>query len=92
MIQHITSVFLLASAAWDPLSAAEKKPNIVLIFADDMGMGDVGYHGRKDILTPNIDRIATEGVHFTQGYVSASVCGPSRAGLLTGVYQQKFGC
>ncbi|MCK5175279.1 MAG: sulfatase-like hydrolase/transferase, partial [Planctomycetes bacterium] len=69
-----------------------KQPNIVLICADDMGFGDVGYHGFKDILTPNIDRIATEGVQFTQGYVSASVCGPSRAGLLTGVYQQRFGC
>ena len=80
----------------EQLSAASpkknKQPNIVLICADDMGFGDVGYHGFKDILTPNIDRIATEGVQFTQGYISASVCGPSRAGLLTGVYQQRFGC
>jgi len=67
-------------------------PNIILILADDMGWGDVGYHGFKDIITPNIDRIAKEGVQFTQGYVTASVCGPSRAGLLTGVYQQRFGC
>lgn len=75
------------------LEAAERKqPNIVIVLADDMGWGDVGYHGAKDILTPNIDRIANEGVQFSQGYVSASVCGPSRAGLLTGVYQQKFGC
>jgi len=71
---------------------AAQKPNIVLILADDMGWGDVGYHGFDDIMTPNIDRIAKEGVQFSQGYVSASVCGPSRAGLLTGVYQQKFGC
>lgn len=68
------------------------KPNIVLIVADDMGMADVGYHGYKDVLTPNIDKIAADGVHFTQGYVSASVCGPSRAGMMAGVYQQKFGC
>lgn len=68
-----------------------KPPNVVLIFADDMGYGDVGYHGYKDVLTPNIDRIAREGVHFRQGYVSASVCGPSRAGLMTGVYQQRVG-
>ncbi|MBL7077448.1 MAG: sulfatase-like hydrolase/transferase [Kiritimatiellae bacterium] len=67
-------------------------PNVVLIYADDMGWGDVGYHGFDDVLTPNIDRIAESGVQFTQGYVSASVCGPSRAGLLTGVYQQRFGC
>jgi arylsulfatase A-like enzyme len=78
---------LLAGAAM-----AEKQPNIILIMADDMGWGDVGYHGFDDIMTPNIDRIAKEGVQFTQGYVTASVCGPSRAGLLTGVYQQKFGC
>lgn len=71
--------------------AVSGSPNVVLIFADDMGWGDVGYHGYKDVLTPNIDRIAAEGVQFSQGYVSASVCGPSRAGLMTGVYQQRVG-
>ena len=70
---------------------SQQAPNVVLIFADDMGWGDVGYHGYKDVLTPNIDRIAAEGVQFSQGYVSASVCGPSRAGLMTGVYQQRVG-
>ena len=70
-----------------------ERPNVILIFADDMGYGDVGYHNfRKNIVTPNIDSIAKDGVYFTQGYVSASVCGPSRSGLLTGVYQQRFGC
>jgi arylsulfatase A-like enzyme len=72
-------------------SPARTSPNVVLIFADDMGWGDVGYHGYKDVITPNIDRIAREGVQFSQGYVSASVCGPSRAGLMTGVYQQRVG-
>ncbi len=76
--------------------AAKQKPvdgpNIVLIYADDMGWGDVGYHGVEDILTPNIDKLAAGGVHFSQGYVSASVCGPSRCGLMTGVYQQRMGC
>jgi arylsulfatase A-like enzyme len=71
---------------------ANKQPNIVLIFADDMGYDDVGYHGNDRIRTPHIDSIAAQGVQFSQGYVSASVCGPSRAGLLTGVYQQRFGC
>jgi arylsulfatase A-like enzyme len=56
-----------------------------------MGWGDVGYHGFDDVITPSIDRIAREGVQFSKGYVSASVCGPSRAGLLTGVYQQRVG-
>lgn len=80
---------LFAEAAGQP---RRPQPNIVLVMADDMGWGDVGYHGFKDVMTPNIDRIASEGVQFTQGYVTASVCGPSRAGLLTGVYQQRFGC
>ncbi len=75
-----------------PSGLAAEQPNIVLILADDMGWGDVGYHGFDDIMTPNIDRIAREGVQFTQGYVTASVCGPSRAGLLSGVYPQRFGC
>ncbi|RMD75211.1 MAG: hypothetical protein D6820_15125, partial [Lentisphaerae bacterium] len=68
----------------------EEKPNIVIILADDMGWGDVGFHGVRDIMTPNIDKLAAQGVHFSQGYVSASVCAPSRAGLLTGVYQQRL--
>jgi len=72
-------------------AAATEKPNVVLIYADDLGWGDVGYHGVDDIDTPNIDRLAAGGVHFTQGYVSASVCGPSRVGLMTGVYQQRLG-
>lgn len=66
-------------------------PNIVLILADDMGWGDVGYHGFKDIMTPNIDKLAAEGTWFSQGYVSESVCAPSRCGLLTGIYQQRMG-
>lgn len=68
-----------------------KQPNIILIYSDDQGWGDVGYHGYNDILTPNIDKLAAKGTQFSQGYVSASVCGPSRVGLLTGVYQQRLG-
>lgn len=68
----------------------KKLPNLVIIYADDMGYGDVGYHGADDILTPNIDKLAQSGVYFTQGYVSCSICSPSRCGLLTGVYQQRF--
>jgi arylsulfatase A-like enzyme len=65
--------------------------NVVLILADDLGYADVGYHGCKDIPTPNIDRLAQSGVYFTNGYVTASVCGPTRAGLISGRYQQSFG-
>ncbi|QWG10338.1 sulfatase-like hydrolase/transferase [Flammeovirga kamogawensis] len=69
-----------------------KKPNVLVILADDLGYNDVGFNGSTEIPTPNIDRIANEGVHFTNGYVSYAVCGPSRAGLITGRYQDRFGC
>ncbi|MEO9476571.1 MAG: sulfatase-like hydrolase/transferase [Cyclobacteriaceae bacterium] len=73
------------------VSFAQEKPNIVLIFTDDAGYADFGFQGSLQIKTPNLDRLAAEGVIFTQGYVSASTCGPSRAGLITGKYQQRFG-
>ena len=73
--------------------AQEKRssPNLIIILADDLGYADVGFNGCKDIPTPNIDRIAQNGVRFTNGYVSFCVCSPSRAGLLTGRYQDRFG-
>ena len=66
-------------------------PNIIVIISDDQGYADVGFHGSEEIFTPNIDRIAENGVVFTQGYVSFAVCSPSRAGLITGRYQNRFG-
>lgn len=66
-------------------------PNVIIILADDLGYGDVGFNGCLDIPTPHIDRIASEGVIFPQAYVSYPVCGPSRAGLITGRYQDRFG-
>lgn len=75
-----------------PLKAAEpRRPNILVIVGDDMGYGDVGCHGCKDIPTPNIDSIAKKGVRCTSGYVSGPYCSPTRAALLTGRYQQRFG-
>lgn len=77
-----------------PNSQAQEKrtsPNLIIILADDLGNADVGFNGCKDIPTPNIDRIAQNGVRFTNGYVSFCVCGPSRAGLITGRYQDRFG-
>ena len=79
-------VLLLAS-----LGVASAQPNFVLILADDLGYGEVGAQHVGDVATPNIDAIASAGVTFTDGYVTASSCVPSRAGLLTGRYQQKFG-
>lgn len=66
-------------------------PNVILIVADDLGYGELGCQGNTDIPTPNIDSIATNGVRFTNGYITAPYCSASRAGLLTGRYQTRFG-
>lgn len=72
-------------------AANEQKPNIVILLADDAGYADFGFMGSKDLPTPNIDRIAKQGAMFTDFHVSGSVCAPSRAGLMTGRYQHRFG-
>jgi arylsulfatase A len=61
-----------------------KRPNIIFILADDLGYGDVGFNGQKLISTPNIDRLAAEGIQFTQFYAGTSVCAPSRSSLMSG--------
>lgn len=68
-----------------------RRPNIVVIVADDLGYADIGAQGCKDVPTPQIDSIARNGVRFSNGYVSCPVCSPTRAGLTTGRYQQRFG-
>ncbi|MDZ8117778.1 sulfatase-like hydrolase/transferase [Pontiella agarivorans] len=70
---------------------AFEKPNIVLLFADDAGYGDFGFQGSHHFRTPHLDALAEDGVVLTQFYVSGATCGPSRAGLLSGRYQQRFG-
>ena len=72
-------------------SCTDSKPNILIILADDAGYSDFGFMGSDEIKTPNLDKLASDGVMFNNAYVSASVCSPSRAGLLTGMYQQRFG-
>ena len=84
-------LLLLALLAGFRAAAAPDKPNILFIVGDDMGYGDVGFQGCKDIPTPNIDALAASGVRFTSGYVSGPYCSPTRAGLMTGRYQQRFG-
>ena len=69
----------------------DSKPNIIIILADDAGYSDFGFMGSDEIKTPNLDQLALDGITFNNAYVSASVCSPSRAGLLTGMYQQRFG-
>lgn len=85
---------LLCLLAWIPISLCaeeSKKPNILLIVGDDMGYADVGFHGCKDIATPHLDALAAAGARFTNGYVTGPYCSPTRAGLLTGRYQNRFG-
>jgi len=87
----LISIFALLGIAQRDYPAPPKSPNIIVILTDDQGYGDVGFNGCQDIPTPGIDRIAANGTVFTSGYVSYAVCGPSRAGLITGRYQDRFG-
>lgn len=82
------TVFLIANQTY---AQADKKPNFIIILADDLGFADLSLNGSKQIPTPNIDKLAEEGVNFTNGYVTGPVCSPSRAGLLTGRNQVHFG-
>lgn len=83
------TLLLLGWIAWPSCLAAG--PNVVLIVADDLGYADVGFNGSTEIRTPAIDRIAQQGVRCTSGYAPHSVCSPSRAGIMTGRYQHRFG-
>lgn len=85
----VLAVFTLCAFA-NPVTALER-PNILLILADDLGYGDLGFQGSTDIQSPHIDQLAENGIRFTDAYTTASVCSPSRAGLMTGRYQQRFG-
>lgn len=69
----------------------QTKPNFLIFYSDDQGWGETGCYGNKEIPTPHIDSLANNGVRFTQGYVAATYCSPSRAGLLTGRYPTRFG-
>jgi arylsulfatase A-like enzyme len=92
MIKTIPLASLLLSLPLASLSASEvKRPNIIVILADDLGYGELGCYGGKDAPTPNLDAMAKAGARFTSGYASCPVCSPTRAGLMTGKYQQRFG-
>jgi len=87
VIRHLLFAFALAASA-----LAATKPNIILIYSDDHGWADLGAQGvNAEIRTPNLDQLARDGVRFARGYVSAPQCVPSRAGVITGRYQQRFG-
>lgn len=90
-----TAMFAILSCVAASSALAQSKPNIIVIMSDDAGYADIGFSGNRldkaNFETPNLDKLAASGVIFDQGYVSASVCSPSRAGMLTGRYQQRFG-
>ena len=73
-----------------PVWAQSTKPNIVFIMADDLGYADVSCYGQRDYTTPNIDRLALEGLKFTQGYANSAVCSATRTALATGRYQYRL--
>ena len=73
------------------LAAPAAAPNVIVFYADDLGWGELGCQGNPQIPTPHIDSLAKGGVRCTQGYVAATYCSPSRAGLLTGRYPTRFG-
>jgi len=89
MKKCIITLFALLFAP--AVSAATKQPNVIVLFTDDQGYADLGLHGSQIVKTPNIDSIGRNGIHFTSGYVAAPQCGPSRAGILSGRYPQRFG-
>ncbi|HYH83824.1 MAG TPA: sulfatase-like hydrolase/transferase, partial [Longimicrobium sp.] len=81
--------YLTAAALQSASQPGAARPNVVLIVADDLGYGDLGVYGATDVKTPNLDRLAGEGVRLTDFYANAPVCTPTRAGLITGRYQQR---
>src|SRR5262245_48063686 len=87
----LTAGLLLACPASGRAEEKRKQPNVIVILVDDVGYGEFGFQGNKEVPTPHIDSIAKNGVRFTSGYVSGPYCSPTRAGLLTGRYQTRFG-
>jgi len=91
---RLTRCLLLGAVAFAAArseAGAQRKPNILVIVGDDMGYGDIGIHGARDLATPHIDALAQAGVRCASGYVSGPYCSPTRAGLMTGRYQQRYG-
>src|ERR1041384_289476 len=82
---------LAALPGWARGGATPRKPNVIIIYADDLGYADLGCFGAKKIKTPNLDRMAKQGMRFTSFYVAQPVCSASRAALLTGKYSNRTG-
>ncbi|VGO21723.1 sulfatase-like hydrolase/transferase [Pontiella sulfatireligans] len=91
MLALVCAISTQVVAAGTPPVELSSKPNIVLLFSDDAGYGDFGFHGSVHFKTPHLDQLAASGVKLSQFYVTGATCGPSRAGLLSGRYQQRLG-
>jgi arylsulfatase A-like enzyme len=81
---------MASTASAQPRANAAAKPNVVLIITDDVGYGDIGSYGAPDIRTPNIDSLGRDGVRLTDFYANGATCSPTRTGLITGRYQQRY--
>ena len=90
----ITALFvasMFSDVTAQPNARGDTKPSVVLILMDDLGYGDIGSYGVKDARTPNLDRLAHEGIRLTDAYANGANCSPTRTGLITGQYQQRYG-
>ena len=92
-LRYILHTLVISLSGMPSIVLAEDKPNIVIILSDDQGYADVSYnpHSPPEVSTPNIDALAHSSIICTQGYTSGHVCSTTRAGLMTGRYQQRFG-
>ena len=90
-IRHLLAAVIAALTLAGVSATAEQRPNVIFIVVDDLGYGELGCYGGKDIPTPQIDALAAGGARFTSGYVTAPFCAASRAALMTGRYQTRFG-
>src|SRR4051812_47728341 len=89
-LRVLASIVTLVAVAGLHAQQPARRPNVVLIITDDIGYGDFGAYGSPDVRTPNIDRLARQGVKLSDFYANASNCSPTRAGLISGRYQQRF--
>jgi arylsulfatase A-like enzyme len=90
-MKWVARLVVIAAVAWPTLAHAQARPNVVVLMTDDMGYSDIGSYGAPDIRTPNIDSLARDGVRLTDFYSNGVLCSPTRAGFISGRYQQRFG-
>ena len=91
MFRSLLAAVAVVAVGMPVLAADASRPNVVIVFADDLGYGDLGCYGNKSARTPNLDRMAAEGTRWTSFYVPQAVCSASRTALLTGCYPNRLG-